>query len=454
MARGFATALQAALAGVAGGASGYVRYQEQERQRLREEEERKRREAMDLITFGERAVEPGPLATRVPVGGAGSIAGRAAGAAPPPPSAIPMPTGPVDFGEAERQLGQEESRPSGTTPLQIGDRTLYIPIGQRARDIKRSEQAAASADALADALARAEAVGGVERRQTRETAVENERTAFNALKKFKQVTGDFDPTYGQYGEDLKDYRQIRVSQRTQRAGGSGGDTMAAFIDKQVADEITRMAREGYETPNPAYGTGPNQSLFAPKTVRARYKPEDLQRQAVEIRSGLRSAFEIGGAATRNTAGQPATPTAGLATSPDERGPLARAGATPTTRQMIDSLQDSTGLLSVSRFREETQQEAPDASLATKRQPTRTIEPARTAPSSQRPAGRPFAEALAPRVGMDGALIARSNVPFVSNKWASMPLTMENMSAWKRENPRVGQESNSAYTERMRAAFGR
>jgi hypothetical protein len=290
MARGLMTALQAALAGVSGGASGYVRYQEQERQRLREEEERKRREAMDLITFGERAIEPGPLATRAPAGGAGPIAGREAGAAPPPPSAIPMPTGPVDFGEAERQLGQEESRPSGTTPLQIGDRTLYIPIGQRARDIKRSEQAEASAAQLADALARAEAVGQLQRRQEKEVSDEKERTAYNALKRFRQVQGEFDPTYGQYSADLEDYRAVR---RTQRASGGGGDAMSTFIDKQVADEVTRMAREGYEAPNPAYGSGPNQSLFAPKTIRVRYKPEELQNQAREIRSGLRSAFGIG-----------------------------------------------------------------------------------------------------------------------------------------------------------------
>lgn len=338
MARGLMTALQAALAGVSGGAAGYARYQEQERQRLREEEERKRREAMDLITFGERAVEPGPLATRAPAGGAGQIAGRTAGAAPPPPSAISLPTGPMDFGEAEQQLAQEQARPSGTTPLEIGGQTLYIPIGQRARDIKRSEQARASADALADALARAEAVGGVERRQAQETAIEKERVAFNALKKYKQVTGDFDPTYGQYGEDLQDYRQIRVSRATQRTGGGGGDTMATFIDKQVADEITRMSREGYEVPNPAYGLGRGQSPTAPKTIRVRYKPEELRELASQIRSGLRTAFEIDNAPARETAGR----ATGAATAPAAapaagRGAPARTDTVPTSRQMRDLL---------------------------------------------------------------------------------------------------------------------
>lgn len=452
MARGLMTALQAALAGVSGGASGYARYQEQERQRLREEEERKRREAMDLITFGERAIEPGPLATRAPAGGAGPVAGREAGAAPPPPSAIPMPTGPVDFGVAERQLGQEESRPSGTTPLQIGDRTLYIPIGQRARDIKRSEQAEASADALADALARAEAVGQLQRRQDKEVSSEKERTAYNALKRFRQVQGEFDPTYGQYSADLEDYRAVR---RTQRASGGGGDAMSTFIDKQVADEITRMAREGYEAPNPAYGAGSNQSLFAPKTIRVRYKPEELQNQAREIRSGLRSAFGIDNAPARETAGRATGAAAASAATPTDRArPSARADTMPTSRQIVDSLSDGTGLLSVSRFREETQQEAPEVARAAERQPGRAAEPIRPAPSSPRSAGRPFTEALAPMTGMEGALTTRGGAPFASNKWASMPLTVENMSAWKRENPRVERESNSAYTERMRAAFGR
>ena len=90
--RGALTALQAVLAGVSGGAQGYVQQQELERKRQQERAAQERQQAMDLITFGERAIEPGPLATRAPMGVPSAESPRTA----LPTSAVPLPTGPMD----------------------------------------------------------------------------------------------------------------------------------------------------------------------------------------------------------------------------------------------------------------------------------------------------------------------------------------------------------------------
>lgn len=155
--RGVMTALQAALAGISGAAGGYVQQQELERKRQEAERERKRQEQRDLITFGREAITPGPLATRAPAGL--PTPEMPAGA---PPSAVPMPTGKVDFGGAMRQLAQEEAVPSGTEAIEIGGRTLYIPVGQRYRDIKRSEELMADQAAVERAKDVARAQGEVQ----------------------------------------------------------------------------------------------------------------------------------------------------------------------------------------------------------------------------------------------------------------------------------------------------
>jgi hypothetical protein len=156
--RGTLTALQAALAGIGGAAGGYVQQEELKRKRLEEERQREREEARDLILYGREAITPGPLATRAPT--ALPKMEMPAGA---PPSAIPMPTGPVDFAGASRQLEQEEAVPSGTQAIKIGNQTLYVPVGQRYRDIKRSEALQADTDAIQRATDVAKAQGDVQR---------------------------------------------------------------------------------------------------------------------------------------------------------------------------------------------------------------------------------------------------------------------------------------------------
>ena len=156
--RGVMTALQAALAGIGGAAGGYVQMEERKRKQLEEDRERKRQEQRDLILYGREAITPGPLATRAPAGLPTPT--MPAGA---PPSAIPMPTGKVDFGGAMQALEKEEATPSGTETIEIGGRKLFIPVGQRYRDIKRAEALTEESDAVERARKMAEAQGEVQR---------------------------------------------------------------------------------------------------------------------------------------------------------------------------------------------------------------------------------------------------------------------------------------------------
>lgn len=260
--RGALTALQAVLAGVSGGAQGYVQQQELERKRQQERAAQERQQAMDLITFGERAIEPGPLATRAPMGAPRAEAPRTA----LPTSAVPLPTGPMDFGGAMRQLEQEEARPSGTTPLRIGDITLNIPIGQRARDIKRSEALLAERGALDAAVQQAEAVGAVKTRQEREAGQEAQRMAFNELRALGQESGEFEPNR-MYTTRLEDFL-LRRRAREAKSSAMAGDLSQLVVQRASAlrddfrsepavkkaetiADATRLVRAAAESATPA-----------------------------------------------------------------------------------------------------------------------------------------------------------------------------------------------------------
>jgi hypothetical protein len=147
--RGALTALQAVLAGISGGAGGYIQQEEMKRKRMAEEEDKAQRELTNLLTLSrEPLVSSGPLATRAP-----------AQVTPPkleagaPPSIVPMqPRG--DFRTAMQALEQEEQRPSGTIPFTVGGQTLNVAVGQRRADILRS-QAIQTARETAEAEAEA-----------------------------------------------------------------------------------------------------------------------------------------------------------------------------------------------------------------------------------------------------------------------------------------------------------
>ena len=258
--RGVMTALQAALAGIGGAAGGYVQMEDRKRKQLEADRERERQEQRDLILYGREAITPGPLATRAP---AGQMAPEMPAGAPP--SAIPMPTGKVDFGGAMQALEQEEARPSGTEAIKIGDRTLYIPVGQRYRDMKRSE-------AIQTATEQAQTERDITQRFRAEDTEKAERSAFNFLKKEGKVKGEFDPNYGRYVKDEEDLRAIRKG-RAMQAGGAGetseGKLRETFVTKyfseygelpkrEQTDEFVRLARGGRTIDDlfPADGAAP------------------------------------------------------------------------------------------------------------------------------------------------------------------------------------------------------
>lgn len=263
---------------------------------------------MDLITFGERAIEPGPLATRAPMGAPRAEAPRTA----LPTSAVPLPTGPMDFGGAMRQLEQEEARPSGTTPLRIGDITLNIPIGQRARDIKQAEALLAERSALDAAMREAEATGTVRARQERElreeTRTENNRSAYNELVAMGLERGPFQPGR-RYTDRLENALEIRkvTAQRTPRV--STESTLDERVNQRVMDDISRMAREGKPG---AFGL--------PAT---RYTETELATEASRLRKLYRSIL----GSEASAAGVMATGAAGAA--PDTAGTVPQGKTTIT-----------------------------------------------------------------------------------------------------------------------------
>lgn len=259
--RGVMTALQAALAGIGGAAGGYVQQQELERKRQEAERERKRQEQRDLLTFGREAITPGPLATRAPAGL--PTPEMPAGA---PPSAIPMPTGKVDFGGAMRQLEQEEAVPSGTEAIEIGGRTLYIPVGQRYRDIKRSEELQAEQSALDAAIARARAEGQVKREFGEEDFQTTNKRDFDTFKALGG-RGEYQPNV--VYADMKKRREEELRLAGQRsllearegaragagapgAAGAPGDRgplpsvleAISFIDNLSEDDIKKLSGRG------------------------------------------------------------------------------------------------------------------------------------------------------------------------------------------------------------------
>lgn len=226
--RGLATALQAALAGAGGYAQGMIASEERKRRQTLEDEARKRQQINDLITFGERAITPGPLATRAP-------AAPAAPAGPTtavPPSAVPLPTGRVDFTGAMQQLAQEERVPSGTTPITIGDQTLYIPIGQRARDIRASERLQEEESALQRAIASTRATEGIRQEFSAKEKDAANLALYNAAKSEYGLREKYDPS--------KNYATV-IELREKRAQRAASMAITPYQQAQLDLDRRRMA---------------------------------------------------------------------------------------------------------------------------------------------------------------------------------------------------------------------
>lgn len=227
--RGLSIALQTALGALSGAAGGYAQQEEMKRKRMAEDTE-------FLLKYGDRFVEPGPLATRVPTGAPTPEAPKVA----PPPSAIPMPTGPVDFGAATRQLEQEEARPSGTVAREVLGQTRFIPIGQRARDIARSQQIQEEEDAVQRAIRIAREQGKVQRESAEEVfQVTNQRDFQLAQRLGLTKKGEkYDPktTYGDV-----------IEIETRKRGGAPGPNMVNIRLTAVKNLTEELGRKPTDT---------------------------------------------------------------------------------------------------------------------------------------------------------------------------------------------------------------
>jgi len=238
-------ALQTALGALSGAAGGYAQQEEMKRKRMAEDTEK-------LLRFGERFIEPGPLATRAPAGAPAPEAPKM----PMPPSAIPMPTGQVDFGGATRQLEQEEARPSGTVAMEIAGQTRFLPIGQRARDIARTQQIQEEEGAVQRAIRIAREQGKVQRESAEETfQVTNQRDFQLAQRLGLTKKGEkYDPktTYG-------DVIEIETRKRV----GTPGPNMVNIRMSAVENLTKELGRKPTDTEVDEYV-----SLIIPQAVAA------------------------------------------------------------------------------------------------------------------------------------------------------------------------------------------
>ena len=235
MARGLFNALQAALAGVAGGAQGYAQYQEMERKRLQEQKDRERQQAMDerersrqemMDTLAIRNIggfEAGPVATRAP---GGAPAPQAAAGAPVTgaiPSAIPMAgVSAEDLQAAEAGRERYETGGPGAMQFSIGGRTLTLPgLGTLQRE--------RSGDELSAAVQQAQAMANVKRG---EEATSN-RSNYETYKEIYGKRGTYNPNlnYAQMIEAAESERtranaRTIAGMRTAPSPSTGGGTTA------------------------------------------------------------------------------------------------------------------------------------------------------------------------------------------------------------------------------------
>ena len=249
--RGALTALQAVLAGISGGAGGYIQQQEMERRKQKEEQEKARQAAADAA--GIRAEQR----TIRSLGGT-QVARAGEQVAGPMPSAIPLSGVGNAFAAAERAGGPATSR--GALRQEVGGEAFVLP-----------------------SAAEMEALASERKKVTSQQEQEDENLRnFETLRELYGGKGEYNPRVN--------YDRALRKAETQASRTSRADGMQSFIDKQIADEITRMAREGKPG---AYGM--------PNTP---YTQQELSDAARSMRSALTTAFAAPGtpAAGGNAAG--------------------------------------------------------------------------------------------------------------------------------------------------------
>jgi hypothetical protein len=142
--RGALTALQAVLAGISGGAGGYIQQEEMKRKRFQDEQDRELRNISTMLTLRDAgAFEPTKIATDV------TADDRAKA---PPPTASPVRsaldqafagTSPETMAGAQAGRERYETGGAGATSISFGGRTMALPpksvLESEARDQKFSD---------------------------------------------------------------------------------------------------------------------------------------------------------------------------------------------------------------------------------------------------------------------------------------------------------------------------
>jgi hypothetical protein len=209
--RGALTALQAVLAGISGGAGGYIQQEEMKRKRAKEEQDRARQEAMDAE--GKRRYEEERserqsmnIANLISSGKAVEMRDEPAGL---PPSVIPLPKADQVGGRAGIDInGRRLAIRGGDELAQIENQRSLAAALQQAEALSpiRTREAGATAGASSRAAAGAR----------RDEALADRRAAFESLKAIGALTpmDQFSKTR-KYEDELASAFRVRERQ----AGG-------------------------------------------------------------------------------------------------------------------------------------------------------------------------------------------------------------------------------------------
>ena len=249
--RGVMTALQAALAGLGGAATGYAQQEELKRKRMVEDEERKQRQA--ALEAGLQAGIRQEQRDILKSGGT-RIAGMGEQVAGPVPSVIPLSGVGNAFAAAEAAGGPATSR--GALRQTVGESSFMLPGAAEQEE-----------SALRRSLRVTEETGALKSRQEREAFDETNRGNFEVYKQAYGGRGEYNPQMNY--ERLLTVLGSQAANRTQRdiaamrvAGASGAGGAGApgapggrgplpsvleaidFIDNLSEDDIKKLSGRG------------------------------------------------------------------------------------------------------------------------------------------------------------------------------------------------------------------
>ena len=238
--RGALTALQAALAGVSGGAQGYIQQRELERKREQEKAQQERQTLMDTISLFEKgAFEAGPIATRAPSAPPRTLAAAGEEVKAPRPSmgAIPLAgVGPEAMQQAATGLERYETGGPGAMTFEMGGRRLALPSAATLR----AEEAQ---DRLSDALRIAQMQQNVKRGEEDRVNRQNYETyrdiygkggAYNPNLNYATAIQAAEAARGR--ASAEGIARMRTTAPSGGAGGRGaeGSAAAMFSDDDIA----------------------------------------------------------------------------------------------------------------------------------------------------------------------------------------------------------------------------